>query len=347
MSNFSYGSPSPKSFNAYPRGGDFDLESGATLKRIRKSKSSQIYIVRMLKSVGNRIHHYYKLHPVIVLFIFLSIGVTLLMILSVYESHYRMANYYGKLSVDSEAFPFAKLQNLVMVAGHSVYVSSSCEKVEKEDSWVLESYQKHPGQAATFISHIKEGVEIAAMDDAALLLFSGGETRKNAGPRSEAQSYWAVAESKGWFGNKENVRSRALTEEHARDSFENLLFSICRFRELTGKYPQNITVVSYDFKERRFANLHRSAINFPKSRFFYAGTPASMTSKEAALKGEALVRAQFQDDPFGCQGSLYRKKLGRDPFHRSIPYPNGCPEIAGLFRYCRTDPYPGFLPWTK
>ncbi|XP_038898950.1 uncharacterized protein C57A10.07 [Benincasa hispida] len=347
MSHFSYGSSSPKSFNAYPRGGDLDLESGTTLKRIRKSRSSPIYLVRMLKSVANRIHYYYKLHPVVVLFIFLSIGVTLLMILSVYESHYRMANYYGKLTVDSEGFPFAKLQNLVMVAGHSVYVSSSCEKVEKEDSWVLESYQKHSGQAATFISHIKEGIEIAAMDDAALLLFSGGETRKNAGPRSEAQSYWAVAESKGWFGNKENVRSRALTEEHARDSFENLLFSICRFRELTGKYPQNITVVSYDFKEKRFANLHRSAINFPKSRFFYAGTPASVTSKEAALKGEALVRAQFQDDPFGCQGSLYRKKLGRDPFHRSIPYPNGCPEIAGLFRYCRADPYPGFLPWTK
>lgn len=106
-------------------------------------------------------------------------------------------------------------------------------------------------------------------------------------------------------------------------------------------------VVSYDFKEKRFASLHRSAINFPKSRFFYTGTPASMTSKEAALKGEALVRAQFQDDPFGCQGSLYRKKLGRDPFHRSIPYPNGCPEIAGLFRYCRAGPYPGSLPWTK
>lgn len=38
------------------------------------------------------------------------------------------------------------------------------------------------------------------------------------------------------------MRSRALTEEHARDSFENLLFSVCRFRELTGSYPQNITV---------------------------------------------------------------------------------------------------------
>jgi hypothetical protein len=38
------------------------------------------------------------------------------------------------------------------------------------------------------------------------------------------------------------VRWRTLTEEHARDSFENLLFSVCRFRELTGTYPYNITV---------------------------------------------------------------------------------------------------------
>lgn len=41
---------------------------------------------------------------------------------------------------------------------------------------------------------------------------------------------------------KEDLRQRALTEEHARDSFENLLFSVCRFRELTGMYPHNITV---------------------------------------------------------------------------------------------------------
>ena len=47
---------------------------------------------------------------------------------------------------------------------------------------------------------------------------------------------------------KENVRGRALTEEHARDSFENLLFSVCRFRELTGLYPQNITVSPFNLK---------------------------------------------------------------------------------------------------
>uniref|UniRef100_A0A2P2J651 DUF218 domain-containing protein n=1 Tax=Rhizophora mucronata TaxID=61149 RepID=A0A2P2J651_RHIMU len=337
---------SPKSFSAYPKR-DIDLESGRTLKRPRKSKRFAFYPIKMIKSLASRLHYYCKLYPVLAFFISLSLGVTIVIILSLYESRHRSLTMvdYRKLDMGSNEYPFTKLRNLVMVAGHSVYASSSCEKVDNENSWFLESYQKHPGQAATFVTHIQEGVEITAKDDSSLLLFSGGETRKIAGPRSEAQSYWTVAESKGWFGNQESVRWRALTEEHARDSFENLLFSVCRFRELTGTYPQNITVVSYDFKEARFAHLHRIAIGFPDSRFFFSGTPSSSTSREAALKGEALVRAQFQEDPYGCRDSLRRKKLRRDPFHRSIPYPNGCPEIEGLFGYCGQVPYPGSLPW--
>ncbi|URE30070.1 DUF218 domain [Musa troglodytarum] len=251
------------------------------------------------------------------------------------------------LSLSLGLYPLANLRNLVMVAGHSIYTSTTCGKVDSEDSWFLEPYQKNPGQAATFLAHIQEGVESAAKDKRSLLLFSGGETRKDAGPRSEAQSYWSVAESQGWFGQQDSVRGRALTEEHARDSFENLLFSVCRFRELTGTYPQNITVVSYDFKKERFAHLHRLAIGFPEGRFFYIGTPAAPGAQEAAEKGEAQVRAQFQEDPYGCLSSLHRKRLKRDPFHRLIPYPNGCPELKGLFSYCGLVPYPGSLPWIE
>ncbi|XP_026394955.1 uncharacterized protein C57A10.07-like [Papaver somniferum] len=343
MNIFSHGSP--KSFHAYPSS-DFDLESGS-YRKTRKPKTLLSNSRKMLKSLGNRLHYYYKLHPILFFFISLSFGITVLIVLSVYESQYRgILTSQRKFDLgSSSSSPFSKYQNLVMVAGHSVYISNNCGKLDSEDSWYLESYQKHPGQAASFLSHIKEAVEIAARDEGSLLLFSGGETRKDAGPRSEAQSYWAVAESQGWFGNKEDVRSRALTEEHARDSFENLLFSVCRFRELTGIYPHNITVVGYDFKEERFAQLHRSAIGFPEERFFYKGTPVSSTSKESAIKGEALVRTLFQADPYGCLGPLRRKKLGRDPFHRSIPYPNGCPELEGLFRYCGASTYPGTLPW--
>lgn len=143
--------------------------------------------------------------------------------------------------------PFPGLRNLVMVAGHAVYTSASCggAGAGREGSWFLEPYQRHPGQAATFVAHVRAGVAAAARDGAALLLFSGGETRSEAGPRSEAQSYWSVADCLAWFGGHDDassVRRRALTEEHARDSFENLLFSICRFRQLTGIYPHNITV---------------------------------------------------------------------------------------------------------
>lgn len=41
-------------------------------------------------------------------------------------------------------------------------------------------------------------------------------------------------------------RRCAAVQEHARDSYENLLFSICRFREVTGHYPQTIVVRQVD-----------------------------------------------------------------------------------------------------
>lgn len=344
MSSQGFGPGSPKSFR-YPRG-DFDLESGIPRKG-RKPKNSHLDAPGLLNSALMKIRYFYEACPVAVALILLSFGLSVLILLSVYETRFRMMRSGNAWSNEVGAYPFPNLRNLVMVAGHSIYTSESCGKIDREDSWFLEPYQKHPGQAATFLTHIKEGVEIAGKDEGALLLFSGGETRKDAGPRSEAQSYWAIAESKGWFGKDESVRSRSLTEEHARDSFENLLFSVCRFRELTGTYPQNITVVSYDFKEERFAQLHRSALGFPEGRFFFSGTPATPTAREAAVKGEASVRYQFQEDPYGCLGSLHVKRLKRDPFHRTIPYPDGCPELKGLFSYCGPVPYTGHLPWTQ
>lgn len=203
MNNFPFGSQGTKSFPAYPRS-DFDLESGTTtIKRTRKPKISPF---RMIKTFGNRFHHYFKLHPLAALFLVALFfgGVTLIVFFL--SSSYNGISYRARDGYDAktdpglEDYPFQKLRNLVMVAGHSIYTSSSCGKIEKEDSWFLESYQRNPGQASTFVTHIREGVEIAARDDSALLLFSGGETRKDAGPRSEAQSYWAVADYKGWFG---------------------------------------------------------------------------------------------------------------------------------------------------
>lgn len=298
----------------------------------------------MLHNLRHRLQHRHKIDLWSMFLGSLATGICILLLIAAYEGLLGSGSL-TYFSSPPKLYPYQRLRNLVMVAGHAVYTSTGCDKADGEASWFLESYQKHPGQALTFIQHIKAGVEVASSDENALLLFSGGETRKDAGPRSEAQSYWTVAESANWFGAKKDVRWRALTEEHARDSYENLLFSICRFKELTGQYPLNITVVSYDFKEFRFANLHRLALRFPASHFFYKGTPTSPSSAAAASKGEASVQMQFQQDPYGCAGSLRMKRFARDPFVRVIPYPVGCPELKGLFSYCGTGLFSGKLPW--
>ncbi|CAM6118139.1 unnamed protein product [Calypogeia fissa] len=335
---------------------ELGIVGGVQQKRSRRKRllSTRFYSLgrRMFRSMTRQLQTHHKHRPLFILvasFAFLLLCIILFLGRMHSDGGVSAGINRYRSEVAESVNLYSNLHNLVMVAGHAIYTSGGkgCGEVEGEESWYLESYQKHEGQAATFVQHIKIGVQVAAEDEKSLLVFSGGETRKQAGPRSEAQSYWGVAESKDWFGKQEQVRERAMTEEHARDSFENLLFSVCRFRELTGAYPLNITVVSYDFKKFRFANLHRAALHFPASRFTFKGTPSAPASILAAEKAELLVQDSFERDPYGCEGPLREKRVKRDPFLRTIPYPVGCPEISGLFSYCGTELYSKRLPWDE
>ena len=51
---------------------------------------------------------------------------------------------------------------------------------------------------------------------------------------------------------------RATTEDYALDSYQNLLFSIARFHEYTGRWLSKITVIDYKMKRQRFTDLHRT-----------------------------------------------------------------------------------------
>ena len=67
---------------------------------------------------------------------------------------------------------------------------------------------------------------------------SSSPAARRAPPPGLAQrllSYWEAAESRGWFGAA-HVRPRAQLEAQARDSLENLLFSLCRYHELVSAY---------------------------------------------------------------------------------------------------------------
>ena len=81
--------------------------------------------------------------------------------------------------------PLSHLKSLVLVACHSVYTGLRFDDPEDTSAWALLEYQKSTeGQTHSFIEHILLGVEEAAKDSSALLLFSGGQTRSSAGPRA-------------------------------------------------------------------------------------------------------------------------------------------------------------------
>lgn len=213
------------------------------------------------------------------------------------------------------------MREAVIVAGHAIV--RDLEQVESDAGWYLLDFQR--GEPRKYIGHIERAVRETPEDG--LLIFSGGPTRREAGPRTEALSYWLVAEKYGWFGRPE-VRERAVLEDFARDSFENLLFGICRFREVAGRMPERVTLVSWEFKRERFEELHREAIGWPREQFRYVGAN-NPDAIEQALRAEERAREKYRQDPYSLGEEFQAKKQERNPFRRQNGYALSCPEMFG------------------
>jgi len=167
---------------------------------------------------------------------------------------------------------------------------------------------------------------------------------------SEGSSYVYAADAMDMWPRGSNVRARVATEEYALDSYQNLLFSICRFKEVTGHYPTHIYVVSFTFKRRRFETLHAPAIRWSADKFTYVGVnPPSSTGFDLkkSIQGELQNAARpFESDPYGCGGVLRKKRIERNPFVRTAPYPLSCPEMQDILSWCGPDPIPKtMVPW--
>ena len=72
-----------------------------------------------------------------------------------------------------------------------------------------------------------------------------------------------------------------------------MLFSICRFNEYTNNYPRNITVIGFQFKKKRFLELHRFSLKFPLDRFNYIGIDPDNSSPLGRFVGEVMYSILF------------------------------------------------------
>lgn len=222
------------------------------------------------------------------------------------------------------------IDHLVVVAGHAPFrreIRRAPDDPSRDDPWVLQDFQR--GEPRAYLEHIRAGVD-AAQSPRTLLVFSGGRTRREAGPWSEGETYLSIARSQGWVGPGTQMPSeRCAVEEYARDSFENLLYSLDLFCRARLAPPRTLTVVSWRFKKERF-DLHRQTLRFPKTRYRFLG-PNDPTSVEDARKGEFRTLEAFRESPYGLDGSLAEKKALRNPFSVTPPPPSS--ELASFFQF--------------
>lgn len=257
-----------------------------------------------------------------------------------------------------ESSDISKLDELVIVCCHGIYMGAGGDL--DENQWILQSFSRSdpsmnkPGEHETFTAHIVSAAMAVHSNPCALLVFSGGKTTNH--PRSEAESYGVILKhivdtNAALFP----AGVRYALETYATDSYQNLLFSIIRFRQLTGIYPKNITVVTHAFKERRFLELHAPAIKWPSHRIRVQGInpPFTLDELNFTQRGEhERAYLAFSGDPYGVRTPLISKRLARnwnaDKAHVFLGFRLES-EVMGLLTWqggvSGWETFPRRLPW--
>lgn len=220
--------------------------------------------------------------------------------------------------------------HLIIIPCHGIWTGSDIKDKEKagdcQDQWLLAPFQREGQDHLCFKDHLLTGFKILKQDPSSILMPSGGKTKPEI-ELSEAESYLNLL--KQVEGQDfESYGSRVVLEDYARDSFENVIFLICRFDEVAGTYPEKITIVGFEFKRSRFLNNHLAqALNYPLEKIEYIGNSPTPPSEVKEEYFKDLDQSEyrfavklFESDWYGVKDPLLKKKLGRNPFHQVVKY---------------------------
>jgi len=191
--------------------------------------------------------------------------------------------------------------SVVVVAGHGIYV---------DGRW----YGGFQGEDDFYVRHVKAGVSLLKDGPYDFCVLIGGATRPELAAEtkgvSEAKGMKMCAVDNRFF---EADDGRILLEEFARDSMENLLFSILEFHRKTGNWPGRIGVVSWNSKALRY-HLIASGMQLGGRIFFHGvGDYPAQADLERACAAEARFNAAIVDVTLSPPGYNIVDPLLRSP----------------------------------
>ncbi|ODM14783.1 hypothetical protein SI65_09777 [Aspergillus cristatus] len=217
-----------------------------------------------------------------------------------------------------------RCNHLIIVCCHAIYLGGPTRGLS-EDEWAIEPFQR--GETSTFTEHVKAGLQVLADHPCGLLVFSGGPTKRGRTDLAEGESYMNLVKDNDYFGYSQRINpSQVTTETHATDSYQNVLFSLLRFRFYTGSYPARVTVVTHEFKRKRFMDFHFPAVGLvpvtvssrqdeENRRVALIGInpPESVTLLESLIAGEEKSGiGLWRRDRYGVQSELAGKRVKRE-----------------------------------
>lgn len=210
--------------------------------------------------------------------------------------------------------------SMILLPCHAVWTGGPLVGKLREE-WLLAPFQIQGNDHLCFREHVEMGLREREKRDAVLVI-SGGKTKKET-QLSEARSYLNLARAMG-------ASDGILLEEYARDSFENVLFGLCRYHDEFGVYPKELVIVGFEFKRTRFTKHHLRTLEI--ENFTYIGNepqgqPPEYYAELEKAEHEHAVR-HFAADQVGKQPPLSTKRQQRNPHKQAHNYAATNPRYA-------------------